>query len=158
MASSTRSPDGRRAEPERIPSSGGTGVAVVDEPDPLRARRGTVLAVLLSLVGGLGVASAPVLQAVRAVDGAAAPSAIGAAAVWAAVFAVAAPVLAVPAVLARNTAMAGALLAGAGAVSVGAAVLDTQLWSDAIDANRLELFRPDTAAELAAGTGAYAAV
>ncbi|QSE89610.1 hypothetical protein JWS13_13720 [Rhodococcus pseudokoreensis] len=158
MASSTRSPDGRRAEPERIPSSGGTGLTAVDEPDPVRARRGTVLAVVLGIVGGLGVASAPVLQAVRAVDGAAAPSAIGAAAVWAAVFAVAAPVLAVPAVLARRTAVAGALLAGAGAVSVGAAVLDTQLWSDAIDANRLELFRPDTAAELAAGTGAYAAL
>ncbi|OUS93946.1 hypothetical protein [Rhodococcus sp. NCIMB 12038] len=158
MASSTRSPDGRRAEPERIPSSGGTGLTAVDEPDPVRARRGTVLAVVLGLVGGLGVASAPVLQAVRAVDGAAAPSAIGAAAVFAAVFAVAAPVLAVPAVLARRTAVAGALLAGAGAVSVGAAVLDTQLWTDAIDANRLELFRPDTAAELAAGTGAYAAL
>ena len=54
--------------------------------------------------------------------------------------------------------MAGALLAGAGAVSVGAAVLDTQLWTDAIDANRLELFRPETAAELAAGSGAYAAL
>ena len=158
MASSTRSPDGRRAEPERIPSSGGTGPTVRDEPDPARARRGCVVAVVLGLVGGLGVASAPVLQAVRSVDGTATPAGIGSSALWAAVFAVAAPVVALLAVLARRTAVAGALLAGAGAVSVGAVVLDTQLWTDAIDANRLELFRPTTAAELAAGSGAYAAL
>ncbi|MBC2642836.1 MULTISPECIES: hypothetical protein [unclassified Rhodococcus (in: high G+C Gram-positive bacteria)] len=158
MASSTRSPDGRRAEPERIPSSGGTGSTVLEEPDPARARRGCIVAVVLGLVGGLGVASAPVLQAVRSVDGTAAPSGIGSAALCAAVFAVAAPVIAVLAVVARRTAVAGAVLAGAGAVSIGAAVLDTQLWTDAIDANRLELFRPATAAELAAGSGAYAAL
>ncbi|MFV9455761.1 hypothetical protein ACNJ7E_20250 [Rhodococcus sp. NM-2] len=158
MASSTRSPDGRRAEPERIPSSGGTGLTAVEEPDPARARRGCVLAVVLGLVGGVGVASAPVLHAVRSADGVAAPSAIGAAALWAAVFALAPSVLAVLALLARRTAVAGALLAGAGAMSLGAAVLDTQLWTDAIDANRLELFRPETAAELAAGSGAYAAL
>ncbi len=117
---------------------------------------GCAVAVVLGLVGGLGVASAPFLHAVRSAGGVESLSGVGSAVAWAAVSAVAAPVLAVLAVLARRTAVAGAVLVGAGAVSVGAVVLDTQLWTDAIDANRFELFRPETAAELAAGTGAYA--
>lgn len=128
----------------------------VGEPDPVRTRRASALAVALALAGGLGVAAAPVFQTVRTVqDGDSVPG-ISAAAVAAAVFALASPATALAAVLARRPAVAGGVLAGAGAVSIGSAVLDTQLWSDALDANRLELFRPDTAAELTAGPGAYA--
>ncbi|WP_084385460.1 hypothetical protein [Rhodococcus sp. WMMA185] len=155
MSSSTRSRGGRRAEPERVGSSGGAGQTSIDDPDPVRALRFCAVAVALALVGGLSVASAPFLRVVRSVEGAESLSGVGPAALWAAVFAVAAPVLAVWALLARRASVAGALLAGAGAVSVGMVVLDTQLWTDAIDANRLELFVPETAAELSAGIGAY---
>ncbi|MDV7354039.1 hypothetical protein R4282_13590 [Rhodococcus oxybenzonivorans] len=167
MASSTRSGEGPRAQPERIPraeperipsSGGGARSAAVEEPDPDRARRGCTTAAVLAFVGGLGVAAAPVLQAARPAVGAAELPGVGAAAVWAAVFALAAPIVAIATLVARRTAFAGGVLAGAGAVSIGAAVLDVQLWTDAIDANRLELFRPQTAAELTAGTGAYTLV
>lgn len=55
----------------------------------------------------------------------------------------------------RSPAFSGALTAGAGAVALGLAVLDIGLLLDPIDANRLELFRPVTAASLSAGPGAY---
>ncbi|MET4046367.1 MULTISPECIES: hypothetical protein [unclassified Rhodococcus (in: high G+C Gram-positive bacteria)] len=64
-------------------------------------------------------------------------------------------VMAVLGVTARRAALTGAVTAGYGAVSAGLAVLDIGLLVDPIDSNRLELFRPITAAALEPGTGAY---
>ncbi|SNS44084.1 hypothetical protein [Rhodococcoides kyotonense] len=57
--------------------------------------------------------------------------------------------------LLRSPAFAGALTAGYGSVALGLTVLDVGLMLDPIDANRLELFRPVTAAALEPGVGAY---
>ncbi|MCL2533285.1 MAG: hypothetical protein FWE39_03880, partial [Nocardiaceae bacterium] len=87
-----------------------------------------------------------------AADGTRIP-AVGAAAVVSVILTLAVPVVA--AVLtARRSAAGAATLAGAGLVSVGLCVMDVQLWTDPIDANRLELFRPLTAAGIVAGPGA----
>ncbi len=66
-------------------------------------------------------------------------------------------VVAIAAVLwvSRRPALSGALTAGYGAVSVGLVILDVGLLVSPIDANRLELFRPLTAAALEPGLGAY---
>ncbi len=64
-------------------------------------------------------------------------------------------VMAVFGAIARRAALTGAVTAGYGAVSAGLAVLDVGLLIDPIDSNRLELFRPTTAAALEPGTGAY---
>ncbi|WP_243636728.1 hypothetical protein [Rhodococcus sp. Eu-32] len=58
----------------------------------------------------------------------------------------------------RGPALAGAVTAGYGAVAVGLTVLDLGLLLDPIDANRLELFRPITAAVLEPSAGAYVVV
>ncbi|GAA4488854.1 hypothetical protein GCM10023094_49420 [Rhodococcus olei] len=119
--------------------------------DPAPARP-AVAAVLIGLIGALAGAFGPVLGVARPGAG---PAVVAAAAV-ATGCAVAAPALALVALSRRRYAAAGAVLAGAGAIALGAAVLDVALWTDTIDANRLELFRPLTAAHLEAGAGAYA--
>ncbi|TQF74347.1 hypothetical protein FK531_05280 [Rhodococcus spelaei] len=103
------------------------------------------------LLGAVLVALAAPAGVVRPEAGAA----VAAAAVVAVLGAVAAPVAALVAAR-RSPAVAGALTAGAGAVALGLLVLDLQLWARPVDANRLELFRPLTAAHLSAGPGAYA--
>ncbi len=85
-------------------------------------------------------------------------SAVGVGVVAAAIISIAPLVVTALAALAaasRSPAFAGALTAGVGAVAVGLAVLDIGLLLDPIDANRLELFRPVTAAPLEPGPGAY---
>lgn len=104
-------------------------------------------------LGALGVALGPVFGAADADADTTGP--LTSAAVLAAVCVLLVPLLAALA-LRRHPAAAGALLAGLGAVSVGAALLDVQLFVDAIDANRLELFRPISAGAVGAGPGAYA--
>ena len=67
---------------------------------------------------------------------------------------VAVALLALAAALSRP-ALAGALTAGYGAVALGLTVLDVGLLRSPIDANRLELFRPNTAEVLDPAAGAY---
>lgn len=115
-----------------------------------------VAAFVLSVLGAIAVAVAPFLPAVRA-DAGPVGAALGAATLVAVAAALAVPVGAVS--LARRPGLlagirAGALLAGAGFVALGAALLDVALFTDALDADRLELFRPLTAAGLTAGPGA----
>lgn len=117
---------------------------------------GVTLAVALALLSGLALAASPWIGVVRAVDpaqdvlAAATPVAL-----WTAAFALAVPVLAVVALARGAVAVSGALVAGNGAIAVGLAVGDFQLWTDALDANRFELFRLDSAAPLEATAGAY---
>lgn len=116
-----------------------------NRPPPLR------FGLALSVLGALAVAAAPLLPVVRAGTGGVG-SAILVATVVAALTASAIPVAAF-AVARRSATAAGALLAGAGGIAAGAALADLTLFVDAIDANRFELFRPVTAAALAAGPG-----
>ncbi|WP_156042431.1 hypothetical protein [Rhodococcus sp. UNC363MFTsu5.1] len=145
------SPDLRtssRAQPERIDARDG-----FDSSEPSRSPGPVAIAaVALALLGVAATAVAPVLGVVRQETG----PAVAAAAVTAVVCAALAPALAVLALVGRRPAVAGTVLAGAGGVSLGLVVLDLQLLDDAINANRLELFRPLTAASLDAGSGAYA--
>ncbi|MFD4182590.1 hypothetical protein [Rhodococcus sp. NPDC058514] len=145
------SPDLRtssRARPERIEAGDGFDSFVPSRrPGPI-----AVAAVVLALLGVAAMAVSPALGVVRPDTG----PAVAAAAVTALVCAALAPALAVLALLGRRPAVAGTVLAGAGAVSVGLVVLDLHLLDDPINANRLELFRPLTAASLGAGPGAYA--
>lgn len=123
--------------------------------DLAAAVRGTAVAVGVAALGAVLAALAPLLGVATATDG----SQRGGqpvAAVVAALALVAVPLLALW--LSRAGRLAGAVgvLAGAGAVAVGLALLDAQLFVRALDANRLELVRPVTAAELGAGPGAVA--
>ncbi|QII09053.1 hypothetical protein BH93_20870 [Rhodococcoides fascians A25f] len=106
------------------------------------------------MIAAAAAAAAPLVGVVRSVDG----SPVGSGAASAAVVAVALPVLvAVAAAVGaatRRIEFAAALLAGYGAVALGIALLDIALLSDPIDANRLELFRPLSAAMLDATAGA----
>ncbi|MFE3293745.1 hypothetical protein [Rhodococcus sp. NPDC059234] len=106
-------------------------------------------AVAVGLCGAVLVALAGPIGVVRPEVG----SAVLAAAVVAVFCAAVAPVAGLV-VVRRAPAVAGALTAGAGSVALGLLVLDLQLWADPVDANRLELFRPLTAAHLTAGPGA----
>ncbi|MFD4368465.1 hypothetical protein [Rhodococcus sp. NPDC058521] len=158
MASTTRPGDresvgaGRRAVPERIPSRS----VFAELGDESGTRGGGIAAVVVALVGGAAVAVGPVLGAVRSDSEGDWASGALAAVGWAAVFSLLPAALALVALLIRRVAVSGALLAGSGVVALGAAVSDAQLWTDAVDANRLELFRPETAVELGPGPGAYA--
>lgn len=138
----------QRADPEPI-SSGGGRTAGTDDRDPQRARGMGAVGVALALVGGLAVGSGPALSVMRTAEGEAL-GAVGAAGLTAAVLACAVPFLAGIALVVRRVAFAGALLAAAGVLSAGLCVLDAALWTDAINANRLELYRPVTAAALEA--------
>ncbi|MFC4603370.1 hypothetical protein [Rhodococcus kronopolitis] len=129
--------------------------SLASRPPVRRLGRPTsAVAVLLALLGALALAIAPLLAVTRPVAG----EAVSAAVVVAAVCATAAPLLALVALLGRRPAVAGALLAGAGALALGLLVTDLQLWAGPIDANRLELFRPLTAARLGVGPGAAVVV
>ncbi|WKK12257.1 hypothetical protein QYN14_01200 [Rhodococcus ruber] len=113
-------------------------------------------ALVLAALGATAVAVAPLLPVVRA-DTGPVGAASGAASLVAAVVALAVPAGAVSLARRRGplpAVRAAALLAGAGFVALGAALLDVALFTDALDADRLELFRPVTAAGLAAGPGA----
>lgn len=106
----------------------------------------------LSLLGAVAVAATPVLPIVRPEIGDVGPAVL-LAAVAAALTALAVPGAAFAAAH-RWAPAGGALLAGAGGIAAGAVLADLTLYTDAIDANRFELFRPVTAAALAAGPGA----
>lgn len=127
--------------------------AVVDGPDLAAGFGGAGIAVGLSALGGLAVALAPLLSVVTAVSGPA-RGAQPAAAIVVTALAIGAPLLA--GLLLRGGRVLGAIgvLSGWAAAGVGAVVLDVQLFTSPIDANRFELFRPTSAATLYAGTGA----
>ncbi|EME61807.1 hypothetical protein G352_18417 [Rhodococcus ruber BKS 20-38] len=115
-----------------------------------------VAALVLAALGATAVAVAPLLPVVGA-DAGPIGAASGAAALVSAVAALAVPVGAVSLARRRgplSAVRAAALLSGAGFVALGAALLDVALFTDALDADRLELFRPVTAAGLSAGPGA----
>ncbi|KAA0023759.1 hypothetical protein [Antrihabitans cavernicola] len=112
------------------------------------------IAVGCGLLAGLVLALAPVLRVVRSQEGVAA-NAIGTAAVVAGVAALAGPIAAAAAHAMRRSALAGGLLVGGGVLAAPMIALDIQLFRDPIDANRFELFRPETASPLTAGPGAY---
>ncbi|MGV8873439.1 MAG: hypothetical protein ACOH2Q_13000 [Rhodococcus sp. (in: high G+C Gram-positive bacteria)] len=140
-----------RAEPQRIqPQDEQRSRA--DDPSPIPR---VAVAVVLALVAAAATVTAQLIGVVDSVDG----SPVGSGATSAAVLAVALPVL-VAVLAAAGTATtridsAAALLAGYGAVALGMTLLDVALLSDPIDANRLELFRPLSAAMLDATPGAY---
>ncbi|MDI9915250.1 hypothetical protein [Rhodococcus sp. IEGM 1379] len=112
------------------------------------------LALLVAVLGGVAVAVAPLIGVG---SGQGASGSIVSASVFAALCALAVPAVAIG-VCRRSPSLAGALLAGIGAMSLGVAILDVQLFVDAIDANRLELFRPISAGLINAGMGAYVAL
>jgi hypothetical protein len=123
----------------------------LDDPAPNPTRPAAV-AVAVALAGALLLVVAQVLEIV----GPNAGSAVGAALVVTLACSALPSLLALAALVGRAPAVAGALLAGAGAAALGLVVLDLALWTDSIDANRLDLFRPLTAAQLDAGPGAVA--
>ncbi|MGF0308784.1 hypothetical protein [Rhodococcus sp. IEGM1428] len=139
-----------RAEPQRIEPLDGPGDRA-DDPSPTSR---VAVALVFALIAAAAAVAAPLVGVVRSVDG----SPVGSGAASAAVVAVALPVLvAVAAAVGaatRRIEFAAALLAGYGAVALGIALLDIALLSDPIDANRLELFRPLSAAMLDATAGA----
>lgn len=140
-----------RAEPQRIrPQDGEFGRA--DDPSPTPR---VALAVVLALIAAIAAVVAQLIGVVRSVDG----SPVGDGAVVAAILAGAVPVVVVigaaVGVASKRVELAAALLAGYGAVALGFTLLDVALLSDPIDANRLELFRPLSAAMLDATPGAY---
>ena len=130
------------------------GTGTVDaRVDLAAAVRGTVLALGVAALGALLAALAPAFGAARAVDGSEqGGQPLAAVAAGAALLAV----VVLAAWLLRAGRLAGAVgvLTGAGAIAVGLVLLDAQLFRRALDANRLELVRPVTAAELAPGPGA----
>ncbi|OZE65752.1 hypothetical protein CH270_12875 [Rhodococcus sp. 02-925g] len=140
-----------RAEPQRIrPQDGEFGRA--DDPSPTPR---VALAVALALIAAIAAVVAQLIGVVRSADG----SPVGDGEVVAAILAGAVPVLVVigaaVGVAGKRVELAAALLAGFGAVALGFTLLDVALLSDPIDANRLELFRPLSAAMLDATPGAY---
>ncbi|MCZ4560952.1 hypothetical protein O4160_08870 [Rhodococcus sp. IEGM 1401] len=144
-------PGSERAEPRRIrPQDGEFGRA--DDPSPTPR---IALAVALALIAAVAAVAAQLIGVVRSADG----SPVGTGAVVAAILAGAVPVVvvlgAVVGVVGKRVEFAAALLAGYGAVALGLTLLDVALLSDPIDANRLELFRPLSAAMLDATAGAY---
>lgn len=120
--------------------------------DLVAAVRGTGLALVVAALGAIAVALAPLLPVVTP-TAAGARGGSSAAAISVAVAVLAAPALGV--VLLRGGHVVGALgtLFGAGGIAAGLAVADLQLFVGALDANRLELFRPTSASELRAGPG-----
>ncbi|KQU46751.1 hypothetical protein ASG84_09695 [Rhodococcus sp. Leaf278] len=139
-----------RAEPQRIePTDAPSGPA--DDPSPTSR---VAVALVFALVAATAGVAAQVMGVVQSVDG----SRVGGGAASAAVLGVTLPVLVAVAALVgaatRRIEFAAALLAGYGAVALGIALLDVALLSDPIDANRLELFRPLSAAMLDATAGA----
>jgi hypothetical protein len=140
-----------RAEPQRIrPQDGDFGRA--DDPSPTPR---VALAVVLALIAAVAAVTAQLIGVVRSADG----SPVGDGAAMAAILAGAVPVVVVigaaVGVAGKRVELAAALLAGYGAVALGFTLLDVALLSDPIDANRLELFRPLSAAMLDATAGAY---
>ena len=132
---------------------GTTSQARFDDPG---VKSGAPLAAVIGLLGAVGVAASPVVGvgSGRGVD---TTGALASAALFAAVCTIIVPLVAVL-TSGRRPALAGGLLAGIGAVSLGVAILDVQLFVDAIDANRLDLFRPISAGSIDAGPGAYLAL
>lgn len=150
-----------RSEPSPGPAARPWPVQVADDspvpagPDYAGAVRGLVIALGFAGLGALAVSLAPLLEPAVAAD----RSQGGGSFLASGVVAVLLGAVVVAAVLLTRAGRLGGtagLLAGVGAVALGSAVLDLQLFARALDANRLELFRPVTAAELAPGPGAVA--
>ena len=124
-------------------------------PQWVQSGAATRLAMWSAGIGAVLVAGAPVLGVARAQDGTQQAGNAGAA-LLAGVLALAVPLLAGWHWRRQNPLAAVGVLVAVGAVGVAAAVLDLQLFIRALDANRLELVRPVTAAELRPGFGAAA--
>ncbi|MGC0362694.1 hypothetical protein ABH922_000678 [Rhodococcus sp. 27YEA15] len=126
-------------------------------PNRQQPRRLVTSAVVVASIGALCVALAPIVGVGRTGRGTEMTGPL-----WSAALVSALCVLAVPLVAALNTRrrpeFSAALLAGLGASAIGALVLDLQLFVGAIDANRLELFRPASTAAIEPGVGAYMTV
>ena len=131
--------------------------AVPEGPDLATGVGGVSIAVGIATAGAVLVAIAPALGVVTSASGAAKGAQPAAAAVTG-VLALVMPFLAV--LLLRGGRVLGSIgvLSGGAAAGVGAVVLDVQLFTGPIDANRFELFRPTSAATLHAGTGAVVVV
>ncbi|MCJ0891833.1 hypothetical protein [Rhodococcus sp. ARC_M5] len=140
-----------RAEPQRIRAQDGE-FGRRDDPSPTSR---VATAVVLALIAAVAVVVAQLIGVVRSADG----SPVGDGATIAAILAGAVPVVVVigatVGVAGKRVEFAAALLAGYGAVALGLAFLDVALLADPIDANRLELFRPLSAAMLDATPGTY---
>ncbi|WP_415976383.1 hypothetical protein [Rhodococcus sp. 077-4] len=140
-----------RAEPQRIRAQdedfGRSG-------DPSPTSR-VAVAVVLALVAAVASVAAQSIGVVRSVDGSPVGDGVAAAAIAAGALPIVVAVCAAVGVAVKRVELAAALLAGYGAVSLGIALLDVALLSDPIDANRLELFRPLSAAMLDATAGSY---
>jgi hypothetical protein len=140
------------------PEGGTTRTRVnADGPDFATGVGGVSVAIGISAVGAVAVAVGPALGVVTSASGAA-QGAQPAAATLTGVLALVVPLLA--ALLLRGGRVLGSIgvLSGGAAAGIGAAVLDVQLFTGPIDANRFELFRPTSAATLHAGTGAVVVV
>ncbi|MGB3773554.1 MAG: hypothetical protein WBA00_20675, partial [Rhodococcus sp. (in: high G+C Gram-positive bacteria)] len=107
--------------------------------------------VVLAAVGAIALSTAPLAGAVDGGDrpGPVLGAALSSALVWIAV----AVVAGTTAVRGRAT-FAGAFVAAVGVMASGLVVADAQLFARAIDADRLELFRPVSAGALSPGPGA----
>lgn len=114
---------------------------------------GVAVAVGISVLGGVAVAVAPLLGVVVAATGTV-QGGQPLAALWGGLLSIAVPLLGLLLLHGGRVLGAVGVLGGWGAAGLGAAVLDVQLFTRPIDANRLELFRPTSAAALGAGAGA----
>ncbi len=152
----TRSPTCAGATVEQVSST--LRSSSVHAPGDVRTARPfpppLALALVLGLLGAVAVSAAPIVDVG---SGPGASGSIVTASIFAALCALVIPAAAIV-VARRHPALSGALLAGAGALSFGVAILDLQLFVDAIDANRLELFRPISAGVITAGVGSYVAL
>lgn len=123
-------------------------------PDLAAGVGGIGAAIAASALGGLLVALAPLMGVVSAaagsVDGPSAP-----AAACTAVLSVGTPLFALLLLRGGRVLGAAGVLGGWAAAGIGTAVLDGQLFTRPIDANRFELFRPASAAALQPGAGAF---
>ena len=139
-----------RAEPQRIePQDQPYGRA--DDPSPTSR---IVVGVVLALLAAGAAVTAQLIGVVDSADGSPVGSGAASAAIVAITLAVLVAVLAAAGAATGRIEFAAALLAGYGAVALGLTLLDLALLSDPIDANRLELFRPLSAATLDATVGA----
>ncbi|WP_188546070.1 hypothetical protein [Rhodococcoides trifolii] len=137
------SSSGPSVRPQRIAPTGSVDV-LRDPTAPLRH------GVLSSSLGAVSVCVAPIVGVTSGAGSGSLPGIL-----FVVFCTLVVPVLAFLSLVRGRVGFGGALLAGSGAVAVGFAVIDVQLLTGTIDANRLELFRPLSAAVLDPGAGAY---
>ncbi|KQU06773.1 hypothetical protein ASG56_03915 [Rhodococcus sp. Leaf7] len=128
------------------------------QPTQFVSRARVTVPVALTAIAAAAVSLAPVIGVVRSSDGSAVGGPGTAAALASALVWILVAIVALFALARGRTLLAGAVVTAVGAMSLGMAVADLQLFVSAIDADRLELFRPVTAAELSPGPGSVAVV